>query len=303
MKKQLAGSRAEVRWRERGATGGAAFTLIELLVVIAIIAILAALLLPALSRAKAQAKRIQCTNNLRQLGLALSSYVQDSRGEYPYSLAFVPQERGAVFNGTIPWEFALEPYHVKDWWRNKAYQCPSWTGQAGIDQLLALGSTWWNGGLLQYHLSYAYNTSGTDQFGAEPGPPNDPFSKHTFLGLGWHSDSGYGGVLYHADPTRESDIKAPSEMFAIADSRTGTDKWLSSLDWVYFGDKYFTTNLDGKIPPTGRHGTGCNVVACDGHVSLVNCMRLFELNPRSNVAENWNKDHQPHPETWASWPQ
>ena len=90
------------------------FTLIELLVVIAIIAILAALLLPALARAKSKAQQVNCLSNLKQAGLALNLYMDDNQGFFPYvSVAATVIDPADTSGDKLIWTKFLGPYVPK----------------------------------------------------------------------------------------------------------------------------------------------------------------------------------------------
>jgi prepilin-type N-terminal cleavage/methylation domain-containing protein/prepilin-type processing-associated H-X9-DG protein len=156
---------------------GRAFTLVELLVVIAVIAMLAALLLPALSRAKESARSIQCLSQMRQLGLALRLYAEDFADEFPRS------QHSAFSHRQLTWGRALAPQLGSDpnAWTNLlrgVYRCPSdprrtpWS--YGLNVYFELGpdddyegkpQTWRRVGLVPNPVAtvgFAENASGAD---------------------------------------------------------------------------------------------------------------------------------------------
>ena len=183
--------KASERTRRTESLGAGAFTLVELLVVIGIIAVLAALLLPVLSRGKAQAQSAACKNNLKQIGFTLTMYISDARRYPPCLDRKTDQIWAERLNPESPSPFS---------WTNSSWQCPAYMAHNGIvERLMAPHQN--------FLTSYSYNANGIVGYGWDGMTNINPNRR---LGLGWRPNS--------AAP--EQEVQAPSEMFTVADART-----------------------------------------------------------------------------------
>ena len=229
---------------------GEAFTLIELLVVIAIIAILAALLLPALSRAKQQGQRAVCLSNLKQIGLAFTVYLNDHDSRFPDRRDL----KSALPGGYHPWT-SWPPSDPRGGWaaivlkeagatdNDALWSCPAArNSMVGNEvQSLQIGSTnaTATGPAVRYWM-WRFDR------------PDDPVSQEDFWG--------------------KTDVQAVSDLVAASASDSTLGLIAGAPDVELAVDPYFPktipsvdTNLKGR---TIHAGGRCRVFL-DGHVQFI----------------------------------
>ncbi len=255
------------------------FTLIELLVVIAIIAILAAMLLPALSRAKAKAAGANCTSNMRNWGMAVVMYVGDNND----SLCLFGDTTAYDYTKDF-WVTKLAPYLARkihasgqnfgasEIYTNDIRKCPG-----GSYSLPPAWSGSWDG--------TSWNCWIGPYFGSTPPPKiTAPF---------YYGNPGTTPTLRYS-----SAVKKTSDAMLFTDCVTGYIYSPLTWPWTLDQDKdgkpdtmanYATTAFNWARPTV--HSGGANVTLMDGHVERVSYSKLWAVrNDKTPAHSFWYLD-------------